>query len=75
MRSKQKYIYFGIHCCNTDCSEPFISVCSSSVSDRLDEDAQFLQTHVRPGTHADDADPQTVPICGEEGIGNGEITS
>lgn len=41
---------------------PVVSVCRSSVRDRLHEDAQLLQTHVGTGTHPDDADAQTIAI-------------
>lgn len=32
---------------------------------RLDEDAQLLQAHVGPRSHANDADPQPLGVCGD----------
>lgn len=46
---------------------PAVSVRRSSFCDRLHEDAQLLQAHVRPCTHPDDADAQAVAVCGEAG--------
>ena len=44
---------------------PAVPVGRPSLRHRLDEDAQLLQAHVSPCTHADDADSQPCSICGD----------
>lgn len=39
----------------------------AALSHGLDEDAQLLKAHVRPGPHANDADAQALRVCEAEG--------
>lgn len=47
---------------------PAIPMGCAALSHRLDEDAQLLQAHVRPGPHANDADAQALGVCGTEAV-------
>lgn len=41
---------------------PAVSLRSSTLSDRLNKDAQFLQTHISSCPHTDDTDTQTITV-------------
>lgn len=45
---------------------PAIPMGCAALCHSLDEDAQLLQAHVRPGPHANDADAQALSVCGGE---------
>lgn len=44
---------------------PAVPVGCTPFRHRLDEDAQLLQAHVGPRSHANDADPQPLGVCGD----------
>lgn len=46
---------------------PAVPVGSATLSHSLDENAQLLQAHVGPGSHANDADAQALGVCGAKG--------
>jgi hypothetical protein len=45
---------------------PAVPMGCTALSHSLDEDAQLLQAHVGPSTHADDADAQALRVCEAE---------
>lgn len=46
---------------------PAVPMGRTALSHGLDEDAQLLKAHVRPGPHANDADAQALGVCEAEG--------